>query len=1000
MIALENPFANSRQNDADDYEANWDVQSYGAQESAAIIDAIGQIRKNPNPNGARRIIVLKAASGYGKSHLFARVKSQCAADVDFAYVPLTNDPNLVALDDHVRWKLVSWIFSNQSEKFSPLRIAPLRLLMAKLLQPSFVAFFNQLSEQDKNKYRVIGDELKDADSPENVLSMFAAHELEPYQVLISSIQESFPNLSRGVLLGFVMGLHPSACRDAQTWLRGEDACLPPERRIELLLTGRPPNAGEILHALAVLLQKTGKTLVLCFDQLEFILRSDNKHFDAFRDQLMAWLQEVPNLLITVGCMEADWVKKVETELNASFIRRCQVIPLSYLKPDEAVEVVVRRMNSWDGRQSQQAPGWPFALDHLRKFAEAGLKPSALINLCCTDFQRWLLGDRKSPIFIGGGTTDPSAEFVNEWNARLAKIKSQNKKEDSYQEAEIFEAFQFAVEAGQLGTIVPGGLKETAACKRPSSAVSVSRDGKKETVLLTFTRKDGGVAFGSWVNALEEAISKHHAVGAVAIWPKQKLSAKTGVGPAKYSSMENARKLRSFPLENNAEVLWQVLTLREAILDTQSSQFLLAGKALSKEELTRRIRETKVLEGLKFNEFITNSWTVANASAPIGPGPKPAQAGAVAVPIGSGAKLAAIAAETPTPTSTPSDPLGEQMVTLVNFLKKKKQPVIADGIQQGPTFIRFRIRLEADADVTKIQKQAKNLETHLGLEREPYIDNHANFVSIDVQREDRQAVSLAPLLSERPANAGGKPVFPAGKDVAGKITWMDLSEPSTCHLLVAGITGSGKSEFLKSILASLASHAEPSRLQFALIDPKRVTFNLNGPSPYLMQPPIFEPDEAIPLLKRCCDEMTKRYKLLEQQHKANISELPDGIRPARWVIVLDEFANLMDDRSLKKDLEAHLKALSSMARASGIHLILGTQRPEASVVTPLLRSNLPCRIGFQVATGKDSKIIIDQAGAESLLGKGDFLMKLNAGVQRLQSPFVPPNEFEKFLRVNN
>ena len=187
----------------------------------------------------------------------------------------------------------------------------------------------------------------------------------------------------------------------------------------------------------------------------------------------------------------------------------------------------------------------------------------------------------------------------------------------------------------------------------------------------------------------------------------------------------------------------------------------------------------------------------------------------------------------------------------------------------------------------------------------------------------------------------------------------MCDPSTCHLLVAGITGSGKSEFLKTILASLCANSKPLELQFALVDPKRVTFNLSGRSPYLMQPPVCEPDEVLPILERCYDEMSKRYQLLTRRHATTIADLPAKERPPRWVIVLDEFANLMDDRGLKKQLEARLKSLAGMSRAAGIHLILGTQCPEASVVTPLLRSNLPCRISFQVSSKKDSTIVIDR-----------------------------------------
>lgn len=119
---------------------------------------------------------------------------------------------------------------------------------------------------------------------------------------------------------------------------------------------------------------------------------------------------------------------------------------------------------------------------------------------------------------------------------------------------------------------------------------------------------------------------------------------------------------------------------------------------------------------------------------------------------------------------------------------------------------------------------------------------------------------------------------------------------------------------------------------------------------------------------------------------------------RWVVVFDEFADLMTDKATKKQLEPLLKRLGAKARAAGIHLILGTQRPEASVVTPLLRSNLPGRIGLQVASEKESKLFLDEPDAAYLFGRGDLVWKRGGGLTRLQSPFVPKAEFDKYLRV--
>ena len=228
--------------------------------------------------------------------------------------------------------------------------------------------------------------------------------------------------------------------------------------------------------------------------------------------------------------------------------------------------------------------------------------------------------------------------------------------------------------------------------------------------------------------------------------------------------------------------------------------------------------------------------------------------------------------------------------------------------------------------------------------------------------------------------------------------MDLSDPANCHLLVAGTTGSGKSEFLKSALAGLAAGLAPEALRLFLVDPKQVTFNLPGDSPYLAEPVVLDAAEAVPVLERCTAEMGRRYALLRTRGKEHVGELAGSDAQARWVVVIDEFADLMTDKATKKELEAQLRRLGGMARAAGIHLVLGTQRPEASVVTPLLRSNLPGRVGLQVATERDAKLVLDDPDAAYLLGKGDLLLRRGGGLTRLQSPFVAKPELEKLLRV--
>ena len=291
---------------------------------------------------------------------------------------------------------------------------------------------------------------------------------------------------------------------------------------------------------------------------------------------------------------------------------------------------------------------------------------------------------------------------------------------------------------------------------------------------------------------------------------------------------------------------------------------------------------------------------------------------------------------------------KKLAGAVKKLNLLGQGVEPDGFEVGPTFARLRVRPVGKTNFKGVCNKAVDLRISLGLEVVPIVGSQAGCISIDVQRPDRAVVSLAEALADPPKGLAGMPAFPVGQDVAGQAHWLNLADPSDCHLLVAGTTGSGKSEFLRATIATLASRLEPDRLQFVLIDPKRVTFNLQGASPYLRFPVAYGLDQALPLIEACMAEMDRRYRILEEKKLSNVSELPPELLP-RIVLVIDEFASFLEDKDSKKVVTALLKRIGAMARAAGIHLILSTQRPDKDVVTPLLRENLPGRIALRVAS---------------------------------------------------
>lgn len=245
----------------------------------------------------------------------------------------------------------------------------------------------------------------------------------------------------------------------------------------------------------------------------------------------------------------------------------------------------------------------------------------------------------------------------------------------------------------------------------------------------------------------------------------------------------------------------------------------------------------------------------------------------------------------------------------------------------------------------------------------------------------------------------KLLIPLGKDIAGNLVKTSIDELP--HLLVAGTTGSGKSVFVHSIIMSLIMRNTPDELRLMLIDPKKVEFTKYHDLAHLLCPTITDADEATVALKRLVDEMERRYEIfatkgngaskyseyIEYAKEHNLELMPN------IVVIVDEFADLMLNGSNGKEIETAIKRIGQKARASGIYMILATQRPSVQVVTGDIKANIPSRIALSVASLMDSRVILDEQGAETLLGKGDLLARvpISKSLIRAQSAFVPPKD---------
>lgn len=316
-------------------------------------------------------------------------------------------------------------------------------------------------------------------------------------------------------------------------------------------------------------------------------------------------------------------------------------------------------------------------------------------------------------------------------------------------------------------------------------------------------------------------------------------------------------------------------------------------------------------------------------------------------------------------------------------------------REGPRVTRQMVRLADAEDYGRLERRLEDLAFTLGIKDAGVFLSPAGepkTVLLDVPRPPQQWKQVgANLLGSWVAPVSGLPIL-LGVDVEGKPVIHDLAEAP--HLLVAGTTGSGKSVCLHALLLSILTTRSPQRAQLVLIDPKRVEFAPYQGISALYTPVIVEGIEAARCLKGLVREMETREKLLASRNAREWSELDDSA-PPRLVVVVEELAELL---AQVPESEDSLVRLAQKARAAGIHLVLATQRPDAATFSGLLRANIPSRIALTVQKSTDSRIILDEIGAEKLLGKGDMLVKwLGGKMTRVHGINLTPADIAAYLR---
>ena len=310
--------------------------------------------------------------------------------------------------------------------------------------------------------------------------------------------------------------------------------------------------------------------------------------------------------------------------------------------------------------------------------------------------------------------------------------------------------------------------------------------------------------------------------------------------------------------------------------------------------------------------------------------------------------------------------------------------------EGPASVLFKVKPGPGVDPRKLGEKSAALKLSLKLEQDQNINFNIDrgFVTIDVPKRDDQRYFVdAADTWKRWVKPEDSLAVPIGEDRFGGLVTLNFSSSNSPHLLVAGTTGSGKSEALNTILFGLTKHYKPTELQLILVDPKGTELTPFENSIYLRGSIGWDDQDSIILLKEAVDEMQRRYLLFRQHGKRSLVEYNSVVDSSEqlpwWLVVLDEYADLTHDPQSKKDIEAELKRLAQKARAAGIHVIIATQKPSAEVISTNLRSNLPAQLALRVKSAIESRVVIDEAGAENLNGKGDALLKAEGRITRVQ-----------------
>lgn len=352
----------------------------------------------------------------------------------------------------------------------------------------------------------------------------------------------------------------------------------------------------------------------------------------------------------------------------------------------------------------------------------------------------------------------------------------------------------------------------------------------------------------------------------------------------------------------------------------------------------------------------------------------------------------------TPPVSPHAEIGKRLVRACREqgvgIEVRREPVV------GPRFLRFEVRLSPGARLDALRRRMPEVALRLAIPQEPIVTAEAGALFIDVARPDPEMVPFERIVSQLPAldPLVGSARLPIGVDSSGRLHFADLASAGRSHALVAGTSGSGKSEWLRTALAGLLASNTPDTLRLVTIDPKLNAFAELEKSRYLWKPGAWwvpgMDSEATDVFDELIEEMERRYQLTRASGSDNLAEhvRKTGRPLPRIVCMCDEYMALVTiDAGARKRIEQSVTLLGAKARAAGIHLVLATQQPSRNVVSGAIQANLPCRVALTLTSHIESNMILGTSGAERLTGSGDLLYRDFGDPQRLQAPLLSADE---------